>query len=555
MKEFLSRIPKAIRFIIKGSSKPPVPVKPAKPEKKKAKDFASSDHKPFDAKKQNQLAVRQMYKNAIKRKLTPMEQNGVKITMDGKTANGFSMDDMEKMATAMDSVALPQVPTMLAQWYGFQSFIGYQMCAIVAQNWLINKACSMPGIDATRKGWEVTRNDGEKLTPEQLDYIRQRDRELLVLDNLREYSNFSRVFGIRIMMFLVNDDDPKYYENPFNPDGIKPGTYRGMTQIDPYWIAPELDMEASADPVNKHFYEPTWWRMSGLRVHRSHLCVLIPNPVADVLKPTYFFGGVPLTQQIYERVYNAEQSANESYQLLQTKRLNLIFTDLDEALANQSVFESRLELFTYLLNNYGTRVMGEDERFEQHDTSLTDLDSTILTQYQLVAAIAEIPAAKLLGHSPSGSLGQLGEGEEAIYHEMLEGIQTAITPVLDRHYLLLERSELTEKWPELKGVSLIASWPELDAMTEQERADVNMKKAQTDQILLEAGAIDGQMINDRITKDPDSGYEGMAITVEDEPEDDGGDDDEGDQSDDPTGKQVAQDSKFNEADHPRGLNR
>jgi hypothetical protein len=41
-------------------------------------------------------------------------------------------------------------------------------------------------------------------------------------------------------LFLVDDIN---YELPFNPDGVKPGKYKGMTQVDPYWLAPVLDLE------------------------------------------------------------------------------------------------------------------------------------------------------------------------------------------------------------------------------------------------------------------------------------------------------------------------
>ena len=45
------------------------------------------------------------------------------------------------------------VPESLQQWYNSQSFIGYQACALIAQHWLVDKACSMAGEDAIRNGW------------------------------------------------------------------------------------------------------------------------------------------------------------------------------------------------------------------------------------------------------------------------------------------------------------------------------------------------------------------------------------------------------------------
>ena len=38
----------------------------------------------------------------------------------------------------------------LLSWYVSQSFIGYQACSIIAQHWLINKACTVPAKDAVK---------------------------------------------------------------------------------------------------------------------------------------------------------------------------------------------------------------------------------------------------------------------------------------------------------------------------------------------------------------------------------------------------------------------
>jgi hypothetical protein len=36
-----------------------------------------------------------------------------------------------------------------------------------------------------------------------------------------------------------------YYEKPFNPDGITEGSYKGISQVDPYWMMPMLTAEVS----------------------------------------------------------------------------------------------------------------------------------------------------------------------------------------------------------------------------------------------------------------------------------------------------------------------
>jgi hypothetical protein len=133
----------------------------------------------------------------------------------------------------------------LAAWYAAQGFIGYQMCAVISQNWLVDKACTMPARDATRNGYEITVNDGTEVDPAIFDYMKKLDKRFQVQMNTREAIRHNRIYGVRIVLFEVTSTDPDYYEKPFNPDGVTPGSYKGMSQVDPYWITPELDFNAA----------------------------------------------------------------------------------------------------------------------------------------------------------------------------------------------------------------------------------------------------------------------------------------------------------------------
>jgi|SRR5690242_14948677 len=393
-------------------------------------------------------------------------------------------------------------------WYAQQTFIGYQLCAMLAQQWLVSKACWMPAEDATRKGYEVTVNDGQEIDSEVIDYIRKQDVKFSVNRNLIQAIGFGRVFGIRIVMFKVKSNDPEYYFKPFNPDGITPGSYEGMSQIDPYWITPQLDPESAGDPSSIHFYEPTWWNIAGKLVHRSHLIVYRTEEVADILKPTYIYGGIPIPQKIYNRVYAAERTANEAPILALAKRTTVVNMDLSQVAAKEATFIKRMNWWAEMWTNFGIKAVNLEEKVNQFDTSLADFDAVIMSQYQLVAAAANVPAVKLLGTSPKG-FNATGEFEEANYHEMLESIQThAGTAILNRHHLLLIRSEVCPKFG-IAPFDTTITWKSLDTMTAKEKAEINRFKAETGAILVNSGTIDGMDERERIITDPDSGYSGL----------------------------------------------
>lgn len=422
------------------------------------------------------------------------------VAMDGIGRSGGKV--------AFGSFSFGGVPEAQVAWYGSQGFIGYQMCAMISQNWLIDKACTIPARDAIRNGFTTTVNDGTEVKPEVMDAITEVDKRMKLNENMLQFIRLGRIFGIRILMFKVDSADPKYYEYPFNIDAVKPGTYRGMAQIDPYWITPELDEQSISDPTSQHFYEPTWWRVNGVRIHRTHLCIFKTNEVPDVLKPSYLYGGISIPQKIYERVYAAERTANEAPLLAMTKRLNVRKIDIANALQNQVEFEQKIEWQDAMRNNFGTLFADIDESVEQLDTSLTDLDETIMTQFQIVSSASNVPATKLLGTAPKG-LNATGEFDEASYHEELESLQAHdLTPLVDRHHALVIVSEIMPAF-KIKAFSTTVTWEPVDSPTAKELAEMNYLKSQTAANESLVGAIDGRDERTRLINDPDSGYSGM----------------------------------------------
>lgn len=420
-------------------------------------------------------------------------------------APGTAQDSINNIKAGFTGATVPENQVL---WYASQSFIGYNLAAMMAQHWLISKACMMPAKDAVRKGYETTVNDGSEVDPKVLDEIRKADDRYKINKNMIEMVQMGRIFGIRVVMFVVESSDPEYYYKPFNIDGVEEGSYKGISQMDPYWITPQLGDRAAGDPAAIDFYEPTWWRINGVLVHRTHLVIFKTEEVADVLKPTYLWGGIPIPQKIYERVYCAERTANEAPMLALTKRTDVIKCDMSQALAQQENFDKRMNIWSSRWNNYGIKTIGLEEEMQQFDTSLTDLDAVIMTQYQIVAAAANVPAVKLLGTSPKG-FNTTGEFEEANYHEELESIQTHdLLPLIERHHLLLIKSEIAPMF-NIPPFPTSVTFNPLDAMTAKELAELNKLKADTGQVLMSSGAIDGQDERNRIMNDPESGYNGL----------------------------------------------
>jgi phage-related protein (TIGR01555 family) len=391
------------------------------------------------------------------------------------------------------------VPEGVINWYGAQGFMGYQMLAIMAQQWLVDKACSMAGDDAIRNGWTIRGDSGDEITGETYDLIHSYDKKFRIKANLSELNRFNNIFGIRVALFDIRSADPLYYEKPFNIDGVTADSYRGISQVDPIWMMPMMSSESMSDPASQNFYDPEYWIISGKKYHRSHLVVARGPQPADILKPTYIFGGVSMVQRIYERVYAAERTANEAPLLAMNKRTTAIHVDLDKVAAQEISFMKRLMIWVKYRDNHAIKVLGRDETMDQYDTSLADFDNVIMSQYQLVAAIAKVPATKLLGTPPKG-FNATGEFESISYHEELESVQEHImSPMLDRHYLCLGKSLGIQ-------TNIHADWNPVDSITTIQKADLNHKKAETDVAYITSGVLSPDEARNRLRQDRYANY-------------------------------------------------
>jgi len=426
------------------------------------------------------------------------------------------MDDNGGDVPAFKQVLADPIPPELLGWFASQRFIGYQTLAMLSQHWLVDKACTMPGRDAIRHGFDIgVYGDGGGLTDEQQTDITERlkraDRRHRLFYNMREFVRMGRVFGIRVAFFKIKSADPLFYERPFNLDGVQPGSYEGIVQVDPYWCIPLLSTESASDPTSMHFYEPEWWIIRGQKFHRSHLVIFRNGDVPDILKPMYVYGGVSVPQRIYERVYAAERTANEGPQLAMSKRTMVQNTDLADAYAKGDKFVEHMRMFSMYRDNYGVKFVDTDDNVQQFDTSLADLDAVIMTQYQIVAAAAGVPATKLLGTTPKG-FNSTGEYEAASYHEELESLQANdLTEFVNRHHALVMRSEVDPALSLTPGaVRVEIDWLPVDSPTAKDYAEINKTNADTDAVLIGVGAIDAMDVRNRLRGDNNSGYADLA---------------------------------------------
>lgn len=209
------------------------------------------------------------------------------------------MDSIDSYVPSFKGEQVYGVPESQASWYASQMFIGNNMCAVIAKHWLVDKACNMPARDAIRQGYDIDcDNDDDRAISKKL---RKRDKKYRITHQLKELVHFGRVYGGRLALFVVETSNPKeWYENPFNIDGVTKGMYKGIKQIDPQWVTPDLTDANVQDPASMDLYEPTYYVIGRRKYHKSHFIKFVLFPVPNILKPLYNYFGVSIPERIYE---------------------------------------------------------------------------------------------------------------------------------------------------------------------------------------------------------------------------------------------------------------
>lgn len=399
--------------------------------------------------------------------------------------------------------------------YGNDTYIGWSACAILAQNPIIHLACHIPAEDAIARGYKLAFADHEdadasgdgKPDNDLLTAVKKATEKMGINDVCVKLNYNKRVFGFGVSFPIIYDKSGKPYDmsKPFNPDGLKGMDYRGFKVVDPYWLTPQFEEGATRDPLNERFMEPTWYKLpDGRVVHHTWFIKVNNAEVADILKPTYYYGGMPLTQMIYKRVWCAEKTANEAPLLAMSKRMLVVDANVQQIIKNKSYVYKLMQVITKCRNNWGVFFKSPTSNIQQIDTSLTDFEECMFSQFQLVASIAQMPATKLLQTTPKG-FNSTGEFEWKIYAQLQQTVQNRdYKPQIEKHIEILTATQGKHR-------VMTVTFNPVDAPSEKERADIENTKANTRTSYVQNGILTPEEVRDVMRNDEDGEYTSIPV--------------------------------------------
>lgn len=446
-----------------------------------------------------------------------------------KPPKGVIPDTDKKSVLAMDSSDYNYINTAFGGLN--QNFKGYPYLSLLLQRPEFRKMCEVISREMTRQ-WITVICSGNEDKSDKIKDIENALRKFKVQNVFRKAAELDGAFGrgqIYIDLLMPNSklkasEDPNELETPLflDPAKISKDSLLGFTAVEPLWTYP-AEFNAT-DPLSKTYYKPQSWYVMGKKVHGSRLLTFVSREVPDLLKPSYNFSGLSLSQMAEPYVDNWIRTRNSVGDMLHSFSINGIKTDmatmLAEDVADGSIgggdLISRIELFNRFRDNRGCFVLDkESEEFFQFNTPLSGLDSLQAQAQEHMASVSSIPLVFLLGVTPQG-LNASSEGEILVFETTIAAMQ---------ELLFRDNLETVIKIIQLSLFGDIDSditfkFNPLRELTAKEIAEVEKMKADTDAVYLDKGVIAPEDVLNRLANDKDSQYHGLETNIDPDLDDD-----------------------------------
>jgi phage-related protein (TIGR01555 family) len=288
-----------------------------------------------------------------------------------------------------------------------------------------------------------------------------------------------------------------------DPATIKKGSLVGFQNIEPMWTTPYA--YNTQDPTEPDFYRPDTWYVMGVPTHADRLLTFIARPLPDMLKPSYNFGGLSLSQLTEPYVNRWLKVVDGVSRIITSFSITYISTDMQATLQDAGGAETlvqRARIFNLLRDNRGLGFINKDtEEFGQLNTPLAGLHELQAQAQEHMAAPTHIPLVFLTGITPSG-LNASSDGEIKVFYNWIAGEQENFFSGHLRTVLSILQLHL---WGEVDD-DIEFEFVPLDSPTDVEAATIRKTDAEAISILVTNAIISADEGREKLRSDDTAGF-------------------------------------------------
>lgn len=407
-------------------------------------------------------------------------------------------------------------------------FIGFPALAEMSQRPEYRTITETIARDLTRKWVKLIGADEDKLTA-----LKAAMDAFGVQDLFRKCAELDGFFGRGHLYIDTGDtENPAELQKPLPVDKRKIGKGKlvRFATVEPVWTYPNA--YNSSNPLRADYYKPQSWFVMGDLVHRDRLITFVSREVPDLLKPSYSFGGISMTQLAKPYVDNWIRTRQSVSDLLHSFSKTILKTNMGAILSGGGAESliNRLDLFNRTRDNKGAIVVDFDtEDIVDVSTPLGSLDKLQAQSQEQMASVAGIPLVVLLGVTPSG-LNASSDGEIATYEARIASLQERL---FDAPLTKVLRILQLHLWGEIDE-AIVHEWLPIGEEDEGEQATTQKTKVDTIVAAVDAGLASPEEGRAVLAADPGGVFSGVDMSgpAPEPPEPDLGGEGEGD--DDPT---------------------
>jgi phage-related protein (TIGR01555 family) len=410
-------------------------------------------------------------------------------------------------------------------------FLGYPEYSILSQNGIIQNIIQNYSEDSTREGITIfSKKTGKSTDNKNIAALEDEFALLDVQSNMRQAAEQIITYGgCKMYPKILGDDDTTggaELETVLYPEKVARGALQYLKVIEPLYATPGAFN--ATRPLAKDYYEPSSWLILGTKMDSSRLCHFSYNDVPTLLKPIYWFNGMPLVQLCLDYLYGFETVRQNIVGISGRYNINIFKTNMAALLnyTDGSTFQqgqdalSRLKLAQALMNNFSIFALDNNlqapEEWQQFNMTIAGLDSILTENAGLICAVTRMPEIKLFGRSSSkGGLGHNDETQLRLYYDIIACFQSIkLRPSYNKIFKLAQMSRLGKIDPDL-DFKFKPLWKKSDTEIWQ----IQEIKQKINTAYFADNILEGSEIRESLSRDPDSGYNGLTKLPDEDFED------------------------------------
>lgn len=359
---------------------------------------------------------------------------------------------------------------------------------LYSSNWIASKVVNIPIDDAFKNERVLKCEDAEVI-----DIFKKECYRLKLDDKISTALKWADVFGGSVIIINTSDDT---LDKPLNIKNIKQGYLKSITVLDRWDIFPQRLQ--TMNPLRDDYLEPEYYTLSkgGGAIHRSRVIKFTGEMTTNYNKQLMQSFGISKFEKLYTSIMNATQSPDLLINLLVQSNLdvygveglkdNLLDGDDDLLIKRFNMVNKAKSVLNGILIDKNDSYTNIAKNF----SGLSEIDKRFL---EVICGACDIPFSRFMGQSVTG-LAQTNQGDLENYYNNVKSQQNRA----DTAYTILDKVIQMNLFGELKDIDY--EHKSLFELDDLQKATIRKTEAETDNIYLTQGVIDGIDVKSRLAQ-------------------------------------------------------